>query len=114
MPTIEIVSVKSNGLLLDQNDFKVAIIEENKLESHRGLFFNFLINQKGTIIHIGNPDFKDEKEEGYFAGKLVNWDFDSDTNFQFIEEYKEDLKKILLVAIEKSPVNQAYFLSDYQ
>jgi hypothetical protein len=38
MPTIEIASIKSKGLNIDQNNFEIAIIEENKLESHRGLF----------------------------------------------------------------------------
>jgi len=42
MPTIEIASINSTGLRLNQADFDVAIIEENKLESHRGLFYDLL------------------------------------------------------------------------
>ena len=69
MPAIEIASINSTGLRLNQADFDVAIIEENKLESHRGLFFELLRQQSGTIVHIGNPDFKYDKEGGYFAGQ---------------------------------------------
>ncbi len=71
MPTIEIASFNSTGLGLNQADFDVAIIEEKKLESHRGLFYHFLRQQKGVIIHIGNLEFKDDKEGCFFAGLLL-------------------------------------------
>jgi hypothetical protein len=114
MPTIEIASINSTGLDLKQDDFEVAIIEENKLESHRGLFYDFLLKQNGTIIHIGNPDFKNDKEGGFFAGQIINWDFDSDTNFQFRQENKDDIKRLLKLAMSKSSDNKIYFLTDYQ
>ncbi len=76
MPTIEIASINSTRLGLNQADFDVAIIEEDKLESHRGLFYDLLRQQNGVIVHIGNPNFKDDKESGYFAGAIVEWDFE--------------------------------------
>lgn len=76
MPTIEIASFSSTRLGLNQADFDVAIIEENKLESHRGLFYDLLRQQNGIIVHIGNPDFKNNKEDGYFAGAIIDWDFE--------------------------------------
>ena len=75
MPTIEIASINATELRLNQADFDIAIIEENKLESHRGLFYELLKKQSGVIVHIGNPDFKDDKEGGYFAGAIIDWDF---------------------------------------
>ena len=135
MPTIEIASVNSTGLDLNQDDFDVAIIEENKLESHRGLFYDFLLKQKGTIIHIGNPDFKGYKDGGYFAGNIIDRDSDypdseqkqrglkgnqdnsysnQDFNFQFRQEYKDNIKRILQTAIHNSPDHKIYFLTDYQ
>lgn len=69
MPTMEIASINSIGLALNQADFDVAISEENKLESHRGLFYDLLRQQKGVIVHIGNPDFKIDKE-GVFLQML--------------------------------------------
>ena len=135
MPTIEIISIKSNGLELNQDDFNLSIIEENILESHRGLFYDFLLKQKGTIIHIGNPNFKNEKEGGIFAGDIINWEFEdpefedkqeglkideenhwANQNFlfQFKTVYKSEIEKIMLVAVENSPIQKVYFLTDYQ
>ncbi len=96
MPTIEIASTNSKGLDLRQADFHVAIIEENKLESHRGHFYDFLYHQQGTIIHIGNPEFADDKEGGYSAGNIINWNysFDIDSgcvwNINCITYFKEE------------------------
>lgn len=41
MPTIEIISIDADKLGLNQNDFSVAIIEQNTLIGHRGLFNEF-------------------------------------------------------------------------
>ncbi|MCR9063684.1 MAG: hypothetical protein NXI00_06945 [Cytophagales bacterium] len=135
MPTIEIASVNSTGLSLNQDEFVVAIVVENKLESHRGLFYDFLLKQNGTIIHIGNPDLRFNKNGGYFAGQIIDWDFDDpdfdnkrevlisnednsyanqDFNFQFRLEYKVDINRILKSAIDSSPEKKIYFLTDYQ
>lgn len=135
MPTIEIVSINSTELGLDQAEFDVTIIEENKLESHRGLFYDLLRQQNGVIIHIGNPDFKEDKEGGFFAGQVIDWDLEPteiylpefDENdptdnrganqqfkFKFLEQFKPDIDKLLKVALDKSPVKKVCFLTDYQ
>lgn len=135
MPTIEIASINSLGLGLNQADFDVAIIEENILESHRGLFYNILLEQKGCIVHLGNPDFKKDKEGMYFADAVVDWRYqpeekhaqkfeygksyeDSLANqhilFKFHEQYVSDIDRLLKIALEKSPVRKVYFLTDYQ
>ena len=77
MPTIEIVSILSTELQIKEEDFDISIIEENKLKSHRGLFNEFLMQQTGIILHIGDPDFKIDKEGGFFAGMLIDWNFES-------------------------------------
>ena len=136
MPTIEIVSINSSRLELKQADFEVAIIEEDKLISHRGLFYEILKKQNGVIVHIGNPDFKNDKEGGFFAGAIVDWSvdpceniyipencsedliFDTGANqqfvFKFLDQYKYDIDKLLKIALEKSPVKRICFLTDYQ
>jgi hypothetical protein len=135
MPTIEIVSINATELRLDQADFDIAIIEENKLISHRGLFYDFLQKMKGVIIHIGNPDFKDDKEGGFFAGAIVDWGFEpkevfmpiydkenpSDKpganqvhRFKFETTYINDIDRLLKTALDHSPINKAYFLTDIQ
>ena len=135
MPTIEIASFNSTGLGLNQIDFEVAIIEENELVSHRGLFSDVLQQQKGVIIHIGDSAYKDDKEGGFSAGRLVDWDFEpgyitipnshpddpidfSGANqqfrFQFLEQYKPDINRLLEIALDKSSIKKVCFLTDYQ
>lgn len=135
MPTIEIASINSIELGLNQADFDVAIIEENKLESHRGLFYDLLREQNGVIIHIGNPDCKDNENAGYFVGAIVDWSFEPgdiiipeyDKNdptfnsvanqqfrFKFLEQFKSDIDKLLKIALDNSPIKKVYFLTDYQ
>jgi hypothetical protein len=131
MPTIEIVSIGADKLGLDLNDFDIAIIEENKLISHRGLFYNFLKNQNGIIVHIGNPEFKSEKIGIFFAGQIIDWDFEpgyieipdfdkgetgSNQNFRFkfLLDYQIEIAKIINIGFQKSPTKDLYFLTDYQ
>ena len=133
MPTIEIASIDATHLGLTQSNFQVAIIEEDKLSSHRGLFDNELIQHKGTIVHIGNPDFKTDKDGGFFAGMLIDWNWDIDETediiiipdsndtgadqqflFKFLDELKTDIDTLLKISLEKSPINRVFFLTDYQ
>jgi hypothetical protein len=135
MPTIEIISINSKKLGLNQADFEVAIIEENKLRSHRGLFDALLEKQEGVIIHIGNPDMKNNTDGGFFAGKIIDWNFEPsdlimpqvDVNgpndkwatnrqylFKFLDKYKSDIDKLLKIAMNKSPIKKVCLLTDYQ
>jgi hypothetical protein len=135
MPTIEIASINSTGLGLRQDDFNVAIIEDAELVSHRGLFQDFLRQQKGTIIHIGNPDLKDNKEGGFYAGEVLGWNYEpgdiiipeiivDDLNanvganqqfqFQFLDKFKGEIDNLLQIALYKSPIKKICFLTDYQ
>lgn len=135
MPTIEVVSIDSTGLGLNQSDFEVAIIEENKLESHRGLFYDRLKKQKGVIVHVGNPDMKGDRQGGFFAGGIIDWslepgdiiipEFDENNptynhganqqfKFKFLEQYKTNIDKLLKIALDNSPIKKVYFLTDYQ
>lgn len=134
MPTIEIASINAPELGLNQADFAVAIIEENKLESHRGLFYDLLRQQKGVLVHLGNPEFKYKNGGGFFAGLLIDLsddlneeivipesnlnDIDSGANqqftFKFLSEYRLEIDKLLRIALEKSPVKKVCFLTDYQ
>ncbi len=136
MPTIEIVSVESNGIILNQSDFDIAIIKENRLISHRGLFYNYLCRQNGEIIHLGNPDLKNE-DYGFFAGAIIDWNFGEPDDivipthdeesalesytgsnqqyyFKFSDEFCEEIDKLLNIALVHSSVKKVYFLTDYQ
>jgi hypothetical protein len=135
MPTIEIISLDSTRLDLNQVDYNVAIIVEDKPISHRGLFYDFLLTQNGIIVHIGNPDMRQDKESGFFAGQIVDWKFEDpgfkekrkglksnqknswanqDFIFRFLPKYKTDIRRIMKSAIDNSPRKTIYFLTDYQ
>jgi len=135
MPTIEIISLGADKLGLDQKKYEVFILEQNKLESHRGLFYDFLKTQKGVIIHIGNPSIKDNKDEGYLAGLILDFEYvdpdykeskaglksnainhwaNQQFKFKIQPQYFQDIIDILDVSINNSPIKTAYFLSDYQ
>ncbi len=114
MPTIEIISIDNKKLGIDQEKFSFAIIEEPELISHRGLYYNFLKKYSGTILHIGNSEFRNNKDGGFWGGDLIDWEYDNNNNFKFQESYKTDLMELLNMAIEKSPSNEAFFLTDIQ
>ncbi len=140
MPTIEIVSVNSKPLLLKQEDYKIAIREDKKPETHRWLFANFLKGQKGAMVHLGNPGLNDGDENGFWADQIVEWGYGSpfpitkvyepldeekddeewarreneSVQYVFLDEYKPDVKKLLKIALDNSPIKTAYFLTDYQ
>ncbi len=135
MPTIEIASINSTGLGLRQADFNFAIIEDAELVSHRGLFYDLLRQQTGTIIHIGNPDLKNNKEGGFYAGEVIDWNYEhgdiiipevvsGDPNangganqqfqFQFLDQFRSDIDDLLKLALDKSPIKRVCFLTDYQ
>lgn len=134
MPTIEIVSIESTGLNLRQTDFDIATIEENKVVSHRGLFYKFLKKQNGVIVHIGSPECKD-RNNGFYGGGIIDWDFEpgeifipefdptdptdnrgagQQFRFKFLGQYKTDIEKLLEIALDSSPIKKVYFLTDYQ
>jgi hypothetical protein len=74
MPMIEIVSIEADKLGLNQKDFDIAIIKENKLISHHGLFKDVLKKQNGLIVHVGNPNLKNDNDGEFFAGLIIDWD----------------------------------------
>ncbi len=134
MPTIEIVSIDSTGLNIRQDDFDVATIEENKVVSHRGLFYKFLKKQKGVIVHIGDTECK-SPDYAFYGGGLIDWDFEpceifipefdptdptdnhgagQQFRFKFHDQYKDDINRLLEIALDGSPIKKVYFLTDYQ
>jgi hypothetical protein len=127
------VSINTWEFSLDQQDYTVAIIKENTLVSHRGLFQDYLDHLQGVILHLGNPCYVEDKESSFFAGDLIDWDFEgkkvlfpvfekekatSGTGqsfvFQFLAEYHVEINALLVQAMKYSPVDQVVFLTDFQ
>ena len=115
MPSIEIISIDSDNSIYQEENYKFAIqVQNDKIESHRGLFYDFLKNLKGTIIHLGNSEFKKSQNEGFFAGNLINWENEVKNDFKFLQEFEVDLKNLIKLAQKNSTKKTIYFLSDYQ
>lgn len=135
MPTIEIAIYESEEIEIDQNRFRMAILKDDKLISHRGLFIDEFKNKNGVMLHLGNEEFKNY--EGIFWGnELIDWDATDndeieipqvDVNdptdnwganqqyvFQFNSEFRTEIDKLLKIAISKSKINKVSFLTDYQ
>ena len=89
----------------------------------------------GQNVEFKSANFKDDKEGGYFAGAIVDWDFEPgdiiipeyDENdptynsganqqfrFKFLEQFKPDIDKLLKIALDNSPIKKVCFLTDYQ
>lgn len=131
MPTIEIVSLDAKMPILNQNDYDIAIIEESELRTHRALFDGFLRDKSGLMVHLGNPDMKSDKEGGFWAGKIINWEVspgnltipafndgetgaDQDERFKFKDKYEVEVRRLVELYLNQSPLKVAYFLTDYQ
>ena len=118
--------------MLIQKDFQVAIEVEEVLISHRGLFSGYLKNLNGVIIHFGNPEFRENRTNGFFASELLEWEIEPQTHikelilnehkkdlqredrFRFLDRFTQDFQIILEAAIKNSPYGKALFLSDIQ
>jgi hypothetical protein len=135
MPTLEIASLKSVGLELKQDDFAVSILTNDKLQTHRRTFRRFLQKRKGSLIHVGNPEIKADSRNIFFAGNIIDWDFDpvevlylpifgqrkgvkrAGANqlirYKFLSQFKNDIDKLLHIALEKSPIKKCCIFTNY-
>ncbi|MGB0839637.1 MAG: hypothetical protein ACPGXL_05830 [Chitinophagales bacterium] len=135
MPTIEITIFDASSFTLNHDDFKMAILVDQELLGHRGLFDETLQDRKGIMLHLGNPVFKNE--EGCFWGSaLIDWNSTNKNNivlpifdlengkqasganqkyvFQFHPNFREEINKLLNLALQQSPTKSIGFLTDYQ
>jgi len=131
MPTIEIPIYESENLQIDTSKFKLAILISNELVGHRGLFIDEFESQKGTMLHLGNPEFKDD--DGMFWGsKLIDWkskknsvqtsEINETDNpvvnqqyvFQLNPKFRYEIDRLLKIGIANSKINKISFLTDYQ
>ncbi|MEI6408062.1 MAG: hypothetical protein WCR52_01650 [Bacteroidota bacterium] len=134
MPTIEIAVPNARGIDINEDDYDFDLVEESEMISHRSLFYDFLREKKGSIIHIGSPGHK-HGDGGYHGGALINWHLEdpdlalrkkglkSDTTnsyanqdfiFQFLPAYRKQMELLLEAVMSKSAGQTVYFLTDYQ
>jgi hypothetical protein len=100
------------------------------------------LGKKGVMLHLGNPDFVNDKEGLFFGGQLFDWEFISkaealDSNHQrgiieigtlendlddkdqslytqFKLQYRQQIKNLFTIARRKAKKGKIYFLTDYQ
>lgn len=131
MPNIEIAAIGADRIDIDQGSFELTARAVNGLVYSRWLFHEFLSKEHGCMIHIGNPEFKNDEHDTIFGGMLIDWDFEptdiviphvDDPNFganqqfqfQFLPEFKDQIDQLLNIALTNSPISKIYFLTDYQ
>jgi hypothetical protein len=130
MPTIEIISFETKSLELKQENYDFKIEEDNKLESHRDLFKNYLNKNEGVIVHLGNRN--QIGDTFCWASDLIDWDLFSDDkiiipnindprrgsgqmkHFKFIESYREKINELMNIALKCSLVGKSAILTSYQ
>jgi hypothetical protein len=129
MPTMEIISFEAKSIGLNQTDFEFKVEEENKLESHRSLFVDYLKVYNGVIIHLGNK--RQIGDNSCWASDLIDWDkfpekiiipnindpkkgSDQSINYKFMGKYREKINELLKIALNCSPIRKAAILTDYQ
>jgi hypothetical protein len=132
MTRIAIASVNSPGLHLCQDNYTVAILEKSSFKTLTLPFKE--VDEDGAVIIVGNPDFRKKRSNMFFASEIFDSDFEpveviyfpavedvesemstcgnQQLNFKFQEMYLPDIKKLLLAALEASPVRRGYFWSD--
>lgn len=115
MPTIEIGSIGTTAIGVEQVEYSFAAIEDARLKSHRGLFNEFLSGYSGTMVHLGNPEFTaDQTKEYFFASSLVDFLEDPRADYQFCAKYMNEVFNILSKALDASPTHEGFLLSDIQ
>ncbi len=132
MPTIEIAIFEADVFEINQDDFEMAIIMDPILESHRALFIDEIEHHVGTILHLGNPEFKGD--DGWIWGnKLIsteekevvipvvdpndptdNWGANQQYGFQWENAFRQEIDRLLRMGIQHSRINKIGFLTDYQ
>ncbi len=116
MPTIEIVCV---GQIepLDFSELPFAVLAENKLVSHRGLFQSDFDKLQGCIYHLGNPDLRGDEDGMFWAYELINDAIQENADedyLKFDDEFIPHVKTMIGKLLAASPHSQVTFSSDWQ
>jgi hypothetical protein len=115
LPTIEIVIHDNKEKInIETTTNNLAIRQDINLKSHRNKFQDYLNNQNGIILHLGNSDLNENT--GFYGNELIDWDlcdYDKDL-FRFNNDSKKDIELLLKEIQEKSISNKISFLTDIQ
>lgn len=121
MPTLEIISIGapySNAW----GDYKhLKYVAFPRLISERGIFQDELDRLQGVLVRLGKAisDNGCNIDESYELVDTKQVDLDIAElkhahTLRFFPEVAADVKRLIDVALRRSPIGQAIFLSDYQ
>ncbi len=113
MPSIEVVSIGQQQPS-DLSRLSFAIRSETELESHRGLFQEDFNRLTGVIYHLGNPEFKIQDDNGFFAYQLLSEESQKNDFFEIDREFRADFEYLINTLLTESPVARVFFTSDWQ
>ncbi len=111
MPTIEIISIDCPVIPELPKYSSFAYIIESVLESHRGLFQEVFDKLSGVIVHLGNKELEHNKDGYWFAGHLMDWEYDA---IVFNSDSRKDIIDLMEKLIKLSPQQRIIFSTDYQ
>lgn len=113
MPSIEVVSIGQQQPS-DLCSLSFAVRSETELESHRGLFQEDFNSLTGVIYHLGNPEFKIEEDNGFFAYQLLSEESQNNDFFEIDRKFRADFEYLINTLMIASPVARVFFTSDWQ
>ena len=112
MPTIELVSIDCSIIPELPKYPNFSYMMEPTLESHRDLFQSVFNSLSGIIIHLGNKELEEREHGFWFAGMLMDWDYDE--ALVFSPEVFQDVIALMQKLIVLSPQQRITSSSDYQ
>lgn len=121
LPTLEIISIGApySNTWGDYTHLKYVAFP--RLVSERGIFHDDLDRLQGVLVRVGKgiSDNGCNIDESYklIDGKQIDRDvaeFGSARTLRFFPEVAADVNRLMDVALRRSPMGQAIFLSDYQ
>ena len=114
VPSIEIICV-GQEIPTDFSNLMMAVAGEAELVSHRTtpLFQTDFDELDGCIYHLGNPylKFPENHDRIFLASELMKEYYEK---ILFFPKFRNELKIMLEVLLEQSPVGKLIFTSDYQ
>jgi hypothetical protein len=112
MPTIELISIDCPIVPDLPRYASFAYSVESVLDSHRGLFQSVFDSLSGVIVHLGNKELEGKEDGFWFAGMLMDWQYDE--KLFFLPNTRQDIADLMQRLIMLSPRKRMIFSTDYQ
>lgn len=119
MPSIELVCIDQTEPL-EFSGLPFALVADRELESHRTrpLFRRELLQLRGCMYHVGNPQCARPGYRGaFFAYDVLSSESRSRRRHRFFEiapEFREGFCHLVRTLLDASPVHSVFFYTDWQ